>query len=300
MQGIIIVCAFASMACLGWFVTRLMVRPDDRLRSRLTGGDVKPQNHPNLSPVEVLRKIGQAAAKPFMPKTAERQSTIRKQLAQAGIYDSSAIRLVAGMKVICLVIGLAGGYVAGTMMENTVMGLSMGGIVGYLIPTFWLKGKINGNQRALNHGLPDALDLMVVCVESGLTLEATIQRVGQELAPAHPAIAREFGITHMETRVGLSRAESLRHLGQRTCNAALQSLSALLIQADRFGTSIGQALRVHADSLRHSRQHVAEEMAAKASVKMSFPLVMFIFPATFLILAGPTMINLMNSALFKE
>jgi tight adherence protein C len=140
---------------------------------------------------------------------------------------------------------------------------------------------------------------MVVCVEAGLTVDAAMQRVGQELALAHPRLSREFGIAHMETRVGLSRPESLRNLGQRTGAAELQSLASMLIQADRFGTSIASALRVHADSLRIKRQQQAEEKAAKASVKMSFPLVLFIFPATFIVLAGPTVIGIMNSPMFK-
>ena len=140
---------------------------------------------------------------------------------------------------------------------------------------------------------------MVVCVEAGLTVDAAMQRVGGEMAIAHPAIARELGITHMETRVGLSRMESLKNLGVRTGCEALQSLAAMLIQADRFGTSIASALRVHAETLRNNRFHAAEELAAKASVKMSFPLVLFIFPATFIVLAGPTVIGLLNSPLFE-
>jgi tight adherence protein C len=152
----------------------------------------------------------------------------------------------------------------------------------------------------LTQGLPDALDLMVVCVEAGLTVDAAMQRVGEELVLAHPSLSREMGIAHMETRVGLSRAESLKNLGARTGNAAIQSLAAMLIQADRFGTSIANALRIHAESLRQKRQHAAEEMAAKASVKMSFPLVLFIFPATFIVLAGPTVIGLFRSALFND
>jgi len=140
---------------------------------------------------------------------------------------------------------------------------------------------------------------MVVCVEAGLTVDAAMQRVGQEFHIAHPAISRELGICHMETRVGLSRQEALKNLGVRTCNAPLQSLAAMLIQADRFGTSIAQALRVHADTLRVSRQHAAEEMASKAAVKMSFPLVLFIFPSTFIVLAGPTVYGLMHSSMFN-
>jgi tight adherence protein C len=163
----------------------------------------------------------------------------------------------------------------------------------------WLKTKIKANQQALDYGLPDALDLLVVCVESGLTLDAAMQRVGQEMAHVHPALSRELGITHMETRVGITRVQALRNLGSRTGSTALQSLSAMLMQAERFGTSIAQALRVHAESLRLARQHKAEEVAAKTTVKLSFPLVLFIFPATFLVLIGPTAIHLMNSPLFK-
>jgi tight adherence protein C len=147
--------------------------------------------------------------------------------------------------------------------------------------------------------LADALDLMVVCIEAGLTVDSAMQRVGQELMLAHPALARELSIAHMETRVGLSRSEALKNLGQRTGNPPLISMAAMLVQADRFGTSVASALRVHADTLRANRQFVAEESAAKASVKMSFPLVLFIFPATFIVLAGPTIMNLAESDFFK-
>jgi tight adherence protein C len=140
---------------------------------------------------------------------------------------------------------------------------------------------------------------MVVCVEAGLTVDAAMQRVGTEMGLAHPALAREFSIAHMETRVGLSRGEALKNLGQRTGSPPLQSLAAMLVQADRFGTSIAQALRIHSETLRNNRQHAAEEMAAKASVKISFPLVLFIFPSTFIVLCGPTVIDLMNSPLFN-
>jgi tight adherence protein C len=156
---------------------------------------------------------------------------------------------------------------------------------------------IKNNQKELAYGLADGLDLMVVCVEAGLTVDAAMQRVGQELQIAHPAISREFAITYMETRVGLSRADALKNMGIRTASAPLQSLASMLVQADRFGTSIANALRIHADTLRQARQHAAEEMAAKASVKMSFPLVLFIFPATFIVLAGPTIIGLMDAGM---
>jgi tight adherence protein C len=194
--------------------------------------------------------------------------------------------VLTGAKVILLVLGLGGGYLVGAATDKMFLMLPVGGLAGYLAPMLWLRGRIGANQKSLTFGLPDALDLMVVCVESGLTVDAAMQRVGQELGLAHPAIAREFGIAHMETRVGLTRSESLKNIGLRTGNPGLQSLAAMLVQADRFGTSIAQALRVHAETLRNNRQAAAEEMAAKASVKISFPLVLFIFPSTFIVLCG--------------
>jgi tight adherence protein C len=234
-----------------------------------------------------------------MPTNREEVSDLRRRLGYAGVYTPSAIKVMVGFKVILLGLGVVVGYALGTMWGFMWLGLSIGGLLGYLLPVFWLKIKIKSNQKNLTYALPDALDLMVVCVEAGLTVDAAMQRVGQELAIAHPSLSREFGIAHMETRVGLSRAESLKNLGARTGSVPLQSLGSMLIQADRFGTSIAQALRVHADTLRQNRQHAAEELAAKASVKMSFPLVLFIFPATFIVLAGPTVIGLFNSALFE-
>jgi tight adherence protein C len=298
-QYLIYGCIFGAVVLLGYFVTQLLANPQTKqLRDRLSG-TVKPvrQKSPGIMPV--LQRIGQAAAEPFMPKSREKQSGLRQTLARAGIYSPAAVKLITGCKVIFLCAGVVGGYVVGLAWDMLLLGLSLGGIAGYLLPTLWLRMKIKANQRALNHGLADALDLMVVCVEAGLTVDSAMQRVGQELGLVHPALSRELGIAHMETRVGLSRTDALRNLGQRTDNQALQSLAAMLIQADRFGTSIAQALRIHADTLRQNRQHAAEEMAAKASVKMTFPLVLFVFPATFIVLAGPTVVKMMQSPLFN-
>jgi len=300
-QMLIYGCTFGTVVLLGYFVSQLLANPQAKqLRDRLSGSGSKPaprQKRPGLLPV--LQRIGQAAAEPFMPKTREKQSGLRQNLARAGIYSPSAVRLMTGCKVIFLAAGLVAGYLFGLAWDMVLLGVSLGGIAGYLLPTLWLRLRVQTNQRYLNHGLADALDLMVVCVEAGLTVDSAMQRVGQELGLVHPALSRELGIAHMETRVGLSRTDALRNLGQRTGNSALQSLAAMLIQADRFGTSIGQALRIHADTLRQNRQHAAEEMAAKASVKMTFPLVLFVFPATFIILAGPTVVKMLQSPLFN-
>lgn len=299
--------AAAALAAMAYFVMRLALGGSDegKLRDRLTGNTKTAKSLGAVAAsgrggaLSLFQRLGQAAAEPFMPKSREKQSRIRHSLGRAGIYSPSAFRVMTGFKVILLGTGLIGGYFLGTVLDNLLLYWPLGGIAGYLAPQLWLRSKINANQRALTHGLADALDLMVVCVEAGLTVDAAMQRVGGEMGLAHPAIAREFGIAHMETRVGVSRADALRNMALRTGCAGIQSLVAMLVQADRFGTSIAQALRVHAETLRTTRQNLAEELAAKASVKISFPLVLFIFPSTFIVLCGPVILDLMNSDLFK-
>jgi tight adherence protein C len=300
---LMILCVFGAVAMLAFVLGRALAGSsgDGKLRSRLTANAVadpiEGAQQQGGGMAEMVQRVGQAAAKPFMPNTREKVSKLRRNLGFAGIYSPTAIKVMTGFKVICLGGGILGGYVFGVSTDQLMLGLSLGGIVGYLLPAFWLKGRIKKNQKSLQYGLADGLDLMVVCVEAGLTVDAAMQRVGQELQIAHPAISREFAITYMETRVGLSRSDALKNLGTRTGSAPLQSLASMLQQADRFGTSIANALRIHADTLRQARQHAAEELAAKASVKMSFPLVLFIFPATFIVLAGPTVIGLMNAGM---
>ena len=299
----LLTCGAVALAC--YFVSTLVMAGDDgKIRDRLRdddapGADRNAATNKSQGLRPLFEKFGQAAAHPFMPKSREKQSGLRTQLSRAGIYSPQAIKMVTGCKVIFLGVGLLGGYAVGTWIGFILLGLSLGGLLGYLLPVMWLRIRIAANQKALTHGLPDAIDLMVVCVEAGLTIDSAMQRVGQELQIAHPAVSREFGIAHMETRVGLARSESMRNMGVRTGSAALQSLASMLIQADRFGTSIANALRIHSETLRLNRQHAAEEQAAKASVKMSFPLVLFIFPATFIVLAGPTVIQLMKSEIMK-
>jgi tight adherence protein C len=308
---ILSICIAGAVTGIAFFVLRLFAGDKDaRIISRLSQQqpvDSKAESiaraNAKAGITPLLQRIGQAASQPFTPKDREQQSKQRRLLGYAGIYNPSAAKVLNGAKVILLGLFLAAGYGTSVAMETTlnmtVLLVSVGGLIGYLGPTLWLKLKIGGNQRALTYGLPDALDLMVVCVESGLTVDGAMQRVGSELGLAHPALSRELAIAHMETRVGLSRSEAMKNLGSRTGTPCLIQLASMLVQADRFGTSIAQALRVQADTLRNQRQAAAEEMAAKASVKMSFPLVLFIFPATFIVLAGPTVIGLLNSPLFK-
>lgn len=299
---LLILCVFGAVACIGFFLSKTMLGTADsgKLRNRLNVhndiGDAETRSvSERMSVIPMLQRMGQAAAEPFMPKTRESQSAIRQKLGRAGIYNAQGAKVMKGAQVILTVTGLLVGFYVGTRIGATVLGLALGGLIGYLVPMFGLKRMIKKNQEALTHGLADALDLMVVCVEAGLTVDAAMQRVGTEMTIAHPAISREFSIAHMETRVGLPRSDALKNMGARTGCEALQSLASMLVQADRFGTSIATALRVHVDTLRQNRQHAAEEMAAKASVKMTFPLVLFIFPATFIVLMAPVIIDFMRA-----
>jgi tight adherence protein C len=269
-----------------------------------TGGMIDNLTHSGgaAAVVPVMERMSAAVAKPFMPKSAAKQSNLRKQLMHAGIYSAQAMELVVGMKVVLLGVGAVMGYLIGAAIGGVAMYmfLYIGGLLGFFAPTLWLKRKIKQRRRRLDSSLPDALDLMVVCVESGLTLDAALQRVGSEIALAHPDISKELGITHMETRVGLSRIDALRNLGQRTGSASLQSLAAMLVQTERFGTSIAQALRVHGESLRVKRRYAAEEQAAKTTVKLAFPVVLFIFPTLLVVLGGPAFILFFKSPLFNK
>jgi tight adherence protein C len=300
-QLLILILCFTAAAVVTFVVAQLLATRDtdgklrDRLGQSSRGGVERARvNH-------VLAQLGRVAARPFLPTDPKKQLIVRQNLARAGIYTPAGFRTVAAAKAICLALGVVLGYLVGGGQDFMilVLCLAIGGLMGYLVPMFWLKMRTKSNQLALTNGLADALDLMVVCIEAGLTIDAAMQRIGQELAIAHPSLSREMGLTHMETRVGLSRSEALRNMGKRTGNPALASLASMLVQAERFGTSIADALRVHSETLRLNRQMAAEEAAGKASVKMSFPLVLCIFPSTFIVLAGPTIIQLMKSSLFN-
>lgn len=302
-------CLFGAVTMAAYVVINLILKGDrDPLRERLQGGvnrlsvalEQPGRSSGALPPV--MQPFIKAVAEPLMPKDREEVSRVRRRFAHAGIYSTAAIQLFVTCKIILCAGGVVLGVVVGLSKSDPLIGAVLGAfaaVIGLMMPGIWLSLRISRRQWALQSALPDALDLMVVCVEAGLTIDAAIQRVGHEIALAHPDISRELGITHMETRVGVTRVDALRNLGLRTGVSSIQSLSAMLVQAERFGTSIGQALRVHAESLRVKRQHAAEERAAKTTVKLAFPVVLFIFPTVVLTLGGPAFILFLKSALFN-
>jgi tight adherence protein C len=166
--------------------------------------------------------------------------------------------------------------------------------LGFLLPRFILKRMIRDRQNRIRLGLPDALDLTVICVEAGLALDQALMRVGQDLHHAHPDLSDEFHFVNLEMRAGKPRAEALRNLVERTGVDDIRSLVGTLIQTDRFGTSVAQALRVHSDSLRTERRQRAEEQAAKTTIKMVPPLVIFVLPSIIFVTIGPAVIELIR------
>ncbi len=298
-----VACCGLAVATAGWATIRLAgdASGELRMRRRLRGeGTREEQPTAGTRFSNWLATIGRRITGVFADENGQKRHALRRKLIQAGIYASDAPRTLVAARLVLLIIGSGtASLVALAMSTDMFMTVAFGGIIGYFAPMFWLRTKIKANHKALERGLPDGLDLMVVCVEAGLTVDAAMQRVGDELALAHPVFARELSICHMETQIGLPRSQALRNLGDRTGFAPLQGLTAMLVQADRFGTSIAMALRVQAESLRAKRQHRAEEAAAKASVKLTFPLVLFIFPASFIVIAGPTVLKMMHSSVFN-
>src|SRR5437870_7031836 len=187
-QLLIIGCTFLAVTSASYFVAQLLTnREGKQIRNRLSMRQQSRVARPRATGIlSFLQRMGQAAAEPFMPKSREKQSGLRQNLARAGIYSPSAARVMTGSKVILMFAGVVGGYLAGIAWDMPMLGLSLGGIVGYLLPTLWLRAQIKSNQRSLTYGLADALDLLVVCVEAGLTIDSALQRVGQELVLAHP------------------------------------------------------------------------------------------------------------------
>jgi tight adherence protein C len=216
-----------------------------------------------------------------------------KYLMYAGFRRPEALLIFRGAKLLLIVALVGAIYVSGVYRDNPVL-LLFAGMFGFLVPDMWLSWKARKRQLRIQKGLPDALDLMVVCVDAGLGLDQAVLRVAEELKLAHPELSEDLHIMNLETRVGKSRVEALRGLSMRTGVDDIQALVAMLIQTERFGTSIAQSLRVHSDNLRTKRRQRAEERAAKAPVKMVPVLVFFIFPALFVVILGPAVITLIR------
>ncbi len=235
------------------------------------------------------------------PRRAEEVSRVELQLARAGFRGPHAAQLLAGGRMVAAAAGLCVYFaIALRRAEPLPLGPSLGVLLfaaGYYLPVIWLARRTRDRQSQIERGLPDALDLLVTCVEAGLGLDAAMQRVAGELALAHPALAGELQQTFVEVNAGIRRGEALRRLADRTGIADLKTLAATLNQTEAFGTSVADALRVQADGMRVRRMQRAEERAATVPVKLSVPLVLFILPSLFAVILGPAVVNIVRSLL---
>jgi len=238
---------------------------------------------------DALSSIGK-----LVPSAPERASRGQLMLIRAGYRSPEATQVIEGVKILLPILFLATVFFTGLYRYNPFSVFLFALVLGYVIPEGWLLWRIQVRQRCIRHGLPDALDLLVICVEVGLGLDQALLRVAQELRIVHPELSEELQMVNLEMRVGKTRLEALRELARRTGLEETKALVAMLIQTERFGTSVAQSLRVHSDDLRTKRRQRAEEMSAKTTVKLVFPLVFCVFPALIVVILGPAVITLIR------
>jgi tight adherence protein C len=243
-----------------------------------------------------LTEAAKALSSPLMPQTELERNNLKTKLANAGFRSDAAPMVYSGLRLASLLFFLLGStvvFVVGRPLSwKTLQWVVIFTGIGFYLPSivlWWLRRK---RQEAIFLTLPDALDLLVVCVESGLGLDAALRKVCEEMKVHAKVICEEFSLANFQLQMGRPRREVLHDLGVRTGVDDVRSLAAILIQADRFGSSIAQALRVQSDSMRTRRKQLAEEKAAKTAVQLLFPLILFIFPGIFVVLVGPAAINI--------
>ena len=308
-QDLLPLVVFAGIVAAIWAGLSLLSNRNSKALDRLARmsartGPMTAVDDPKKSErLQGLLETAKAISGPMMPQTELEQSKLKLKLANAGFRSDAAPMVYSGLRVACLAIAFlvsATIFVPGqTLGWRTLQYVVLCTGVGFYLPTvglWWIRRK---RQQEIFLTLPDALDLLVVCVESGLGLDAAMRKVCDELGTHAKVISEEFSLANFQLQMGRPRREVLHDLGVRTGVDDVRSLAAILIQADRFGSSIAQALRVQSDSMRTRRKQYAEEKAAKTAVQLLFPLILFIFPGIFVVLVGPAAINIMET-LLKE
>ncbi len=279
---------------------RLWVRPKEAI-DRVTGASLPaaeeaPPRHPSLLFREIAQKLGT-----LLPASPRDVGLIQRRLIRAGIRDPNALKILYGTKILFGILApvAAAAAVAGSEGDpaNKFLLVAAAAAAGFFGPNEYVRLRARRRQRAIRRGLPNALDLLVVCVESGLGLDQAIMQVAKELEHAHPEICEEFGLVNLELKAGKRRAEALRNLAERSGVEDLRKLVAVLVQADRFGTGVAQSLRAHSDFMRVQARQAAEEKAAKLGVKLVFPIFFCILPSLFVVTVGPMVVRIYRDLL---
>ena len=284
------------MSAISIFGYRAYVRPS-RVYDRVGGvaerdlvNNVPAAVKPRDVVVRVFEQIGEK-----VPLSAADQTATRRDLTMAGFRLEGSIRIFFGVRAIFCIAMIAFAFVMRThITENPVLRIVLvvaGGVIGFYAPSYYLESLVKKRQTQLRLSLPDALDMMVVAVEAGLGLDQALQYVSREIEQSHPTLSDDLGLVNLEMRAGKRRADALRNLADRTGEPELRKLVAILIQTDRFGTSMGESLRTHSDFMRMRRKQDAEERAAKVGVKLVFPIFLFILPSMMVVAAGPALLK---------
>ena len=232
----------------------------------------------------------------LVPTDEGERTLLKSRLIHAGFYGRQAMPILLGVKMLLMVspalIGFAAGIAGLISIRIGVLGGACMGILGMIGPSFWLDNMKNKRQSKFRRALPDALDLLVICLEGGLSMPGSLKRISTELRTAHPELAAELNIVQREIQLGRAPGEALQQMGIRSDLEEVRSLASVISQADRFGASLVKSLRVHSETLRLKRRQRAEEMGQKAATKVLFPTLLFIFPAIFVVILGPAAIQI--------
>jgi tight adherence protein C len=280
----------AAAATGGWLLTdpQVVRRRLSGLATASVGGGIATESvvGEQLSPL--AKRV-----RSWVPKSPKEMGRIERMMAGAGYYGTWPALLFAVVQIVLpvtLFLTVTARWGSGAMLFAVIAAA-----IGYFTPGMWLGRAVEKRRREIRNGLPDAIDLLIVCVESGSGIDQALNKVAEELVLPYPALSREMELICAEMRAGRTRLDAFRNFSERTKVDDVRQLVAMLVQTDRFGTSIGQALRTHADVSRTKRRQRAEEKAAKLGVKLLFPLVFCLFPAFYTVVLGPSMVRI-----FKE
>lgn len=289
--GGVFVAVAAALGLMGFALTERLLPERRRLQELGARAQV-----PGVASVGSLARDGDASDSPlsrFVPKSPKEMGRIQRQFARAG-YTSPVAAVLYGLSEIVIPVLLASAILMIFGIRQGLVLAIIAAAVGYMIPGLYLSRLIAAYKKQIRNGLADALDLLIVCVEAGSGLDQALMKTTEELKVSYPALSSELAMITTEIRAGKPRMEAFKNFAERTKVDDVQSLVSMLVQTDRFGTSIAQTLRTYADVLRTKRRQRAEEKAAKLGVKLVFPLVLCLFPALYVVALGPAVLRLMR------
>jgi tight adherence protein C len=290
-----LIVVFASLALLAGSAASALLARNSVGRRRLLATDGPTAtgvfaDGPRLADAPTARQQKVIA---FIPKSPKEMSRLQRRLAGAGLHGFTPVVVYLVGQLVAAALGFAAVFILAGLRTGWLFGLA-GAVVGYLIPGYIVARRVRLRRKQIQNGLPDALDLLIVSLEAGLALDQAILKCAEELNIAYPALSHELQMVNTETRAGKPRIEALKNFAKRTHVDDVRALVAMLAQTDRFGTSVAQALRTHAEESRVKRRQRAEEAAAKLSVKLIFPLVFCLLPAFFVVAVGPGLIKFVD------